>query len=262
MVDAEAKHEGEHGPAAVAGAGGGRTLLRLVWGAAADVAVVLYTLVLAPPLLLVSYLSPETAEKLAFLWCRLVLWTAAAQVESLGRERLPERGSYILVANHQSYFDICALVLVLGKVPRFVTKRELAGLPLFGHAVRALRQIIIDRANPESAKRVIERAMRELPGGVQICFFAEGTRSRDGHIGPFKKGAVALGLMTGLPLIPVSISGTWKFMPKGAKLVRPGGRIRIVFGEPMLTQGVAFERRDGLNDRLRDLIVREFDPAL
>ncbi len=250
------------GSASVSRTGVGRTLLRLAWGAAADVAVVLYTLLIVPPLMLVSYVSPDAAEGLAFLWCRLVLWTAAARVESVGRERLPERGSYILVSNHQSYFDICALVLVLGKVPRFVTKRELAGLPVFGQAVRALRQIIIDRANPEGAKRTIERAMRELPGGAQICFFAEGTRSRDGRIGPFKKGAVAVGLMTGLPLIPVSISGSRKFMPKGAVLVRPGGRIRVVFGEPVLTQGVPFERRDGLNERLRDLVVREFDPTV
>lgn len=228
----------------------------------ADLAIVLYTVAMVPPLLLLSYVFPKGAEWIALQWCRLVLWTAGATVESAGRERLPERGSYILVANHQSYFDICALVQVLGKVPRFVTKHELACVPLFGRALRALRQIIIDRGDPETAKHAIDRAVRSLPGGVQVCFFAEGTRSADGRIGAFKKGAVTLGVVTGLPLIPVSISGSRKFMPKGGVVIRPGGRIRVVFGEPILTQGASFEQRGALNERLRDLIVTKFDPAL
>jgi 1-acyl-sn-glycerol-3-phosphate acyltransferase len=237
-------------------------VLRVVWGVGADLAVTLYTLLVAAPLILASYVAPGVAEWLAVRWCRLVLWTAAVRVEASGRERLPARGSYILVANHQSYFDICALVEVLGKLPRFVTKRELARIPVFGQSIRALRQIIIDRSDPESAKRAIERAVRALPGGVQVCFFAEGTRSSDGRIGPFKKGAVAMGLTTGLPLIPVSISGTRKVMPKGSWYVRPGANVRVVFGEPILTQGVPLEQRDAINARLRDLVVREFDPSL
>jgi 1-acyl-sn-glycerol-3-phosphate acyltransferase len=244
------------------GANAGERVLRLAWGAVADVAIVLYTILVAPPLVAAAYVAPSVSEWFAMLWCRLVLWTTAAHIETAGMERLPARGSYILVANHQSYFDICALAHVLGKLPRFVTKEELTRIPFFGQAVRASGQIVIDRANPDAAKRAIERAVRTLPGGVQICFFAEGTRSVDGRIGPFKRGAVALGLMTGLPLIPVSISGTRKFMPKGSALVRPGGRIRIVFGEPVLTQGVPFENREILNVRLRELVTREFDPTL
>jgi len=240
---------------------GGR-VVQLAWGLAVDAAVVLYTILIVPPLVAAAYVAPSVSEWLAMRWCRFVLWSAAARIETSGMERLPARGSYILVANHQSYFDICALVQVLGKVPRFITKEELTRIPLFGQAVRALGQIVIDRGNPDAAKRAIDRAVRTLPGGVQVCFFAEGTRSVDGRIGPFKKGAVALGLMTGLPLIPVSISGTRKFMPTGSPLVRPGGRIRIVFGEPVLTQGVPFEHREALNLRLRDLVTREFDPAL
>lgn len=237
-------------------------VLRRGWGVVADLAIVLYTVVMVPPLVLLSYIFPRGAEWIALVWCRLVLFTSGAKVEAVGIECLPERGSYILVANHQSYFDICALVQVLSKIPRFVTKRELARVPLFGQGLRALRQIIIDRGDPEAAKHAIDAAVRALPGGVQVCFFAEGTRSVDGGIGPFKKGAVVLGVMTGLPLIPVSISGTRKFMPKGGMIIRPGGRIRIVFGEAILTRGVSVERRDALNERLRDAVVRNFDAAL
>ena len=236
--------------------------LRILWGCVASAAIVLYTLLIGPPLVLLSFASRRLADAAAMLWCRLVLWTAAARVESIGRSNLPENGSYILVANHQSYLDPCGLVRALGSVPRFVTKMELSAVPVFGHAVRALGQIVIDRADPEGAKRTIDAATRTLPGGVQVCFFAEGTRSADGSIGPFKKGAVVLGLQTGLPLVPVSISGSRNLMPKGSLIVRPGGRIRVVFGPPMPTAGVPFERRDALTDGLREAVVRSFDASL
>jgi 1-acyl-sn-glycerol-3-phosphate acyltransferase len=238
------------------------TSLRTVRGCAASAAVVLYTLLIAPYIVLVSLFSWRLADAAAMLWCRLVLWTAAIRVESAGRANLPRSGSYILVANHQSHLDSCALVCALGSVPRFVTKMELGAVPVFGNAVRALGQIVIDRADPESAKRVIDAAARVLPGGVQVVFFAEGTRSVDGSIGPFKKGAVVLGLQTKLPLVPVSISGARRLMPKGSMIVRPGGRIRVVFGTPVPTAGEPFERRDALTARLRDAIIRDFDASL
>jgi 1-acyl-sn-glycerol-3-phosphate acyltransferase len=236
--------------------------LRVLWGCAASAAIVLYTLFIGPFLVLASFGSRRLADAAAMLWCRLVLWTAAVRVESVGRANLPANGSYILVANHQSYLDPCGLVRALGSVPRFVTKRELCAVPVFGQAVRALGQIVIDRSDPESAKRTIEAAAQTLPGGVQVCFFAEGTRSVDGSIGPFKKGAVVLGLQTGLPLVPVSISGSRHLMSKGSLVVRPGGRIRVVFGTPVPTAGAPFERRDALTAALRDAVIRAFDASL
>jgi 1-acyl-sn-glycerol-3-phosphate acyltransferase len=243
--------------------GGGRAgaLIRTIWGVGADAAMVLYTLVLGVVVILLAFIRPRTADWMALLWCRLILWTSGVRVDAVGKDNLPNEASYILVANHQSYFDVFGLVSVLGEPPRFVTKKELQRIPVFGQALRALGQIVIDRGDPEGAKRAIDAAARELPGGVKVCFFAEGTRSPDGRIGPFKKGAVALGLQTALPLVPVSISGTRKLMPKGSFLIRPGGRIRIVFGKPVVTRGVPFEERDALTAQLRDFVVREFDPS-
>jgi len=244
---------------------GGRragALIRTIWGVGADAATVLYTLVLGMLVILIAFIRPRTADGMALLWCRLILWTSGVRVDGVGKDNLPNAASYILVANHQSYFDVFGLVSVLGEPPRFVTKKELQRIPVFGQALRALGQIVIDRGDPEGAKRAIDAAARELPGGVKVCFFAEGTRSPDGRIGPFKKGAVALGLQTGLPLVPVSISGTRKLMPKGSLLIRPGGHVRIVFGKPVVTRGVPFEERDVLTARLRDFVVKEFDPSL
>jgi 1-acyl-sn-glycerol-3-phosphate acyltransferase len=237
-------------------------MVRALWGVFADIAIVLYTLVIGSLVILASYVRPTVIERLATLWCDLVLWTSGARVDVIGGEQVPVDRSCILVANHQSDLDICALVHVLRTLPRFVTKKELMRIPVFGRAVRAARQIVIDRADPESAKHAIEEATRGLPGGVRLCFFAEGTRSKDGRIGRFKKGAAEIGLETGLPLVPVSISGTRKFMPKGAIILRPGGRIRIAFGPPVPTHGRSIEDREALTARLRDFVVREFDPTL
>jgi len=237
-------------------------ILRFAYGVIASLAVVIYTLVVVPPIVLVSLRSRRGADGLAMLWSRLVLWTSLARVESVGRGQLPRGGSCVLVANHQSYLDICGLASALGAFPRFVAKKELLRVPVLGQGIVALGQIVIDRQDPEGAKGAIDRAMRALPDGVQVCFFAEGTRSVNGRIGPFKKGAVALALQTGLPLVPVSIRGTRELMPKGSPIVYPGGTIRVVFAKPIPTAGMSFDHRELLTAEVRDAVIRGYDQAV
>jgi 1-acyl-sn-glycerol-3-phosphate acyltransferase len=236
-------------------------ILRAACGVIASLAVVIYTLVLVPAIVLLSVRSRRDADAVAILWSRLVLWTSFVRVESVGRARVPRGGSCVLVANHESYLDICGLINALGAFPRFVAKKELLRVPVVGQGIVALKQIVIDRDDPEGAKEAIERAMRALPDGVQVCFFAEGTRSATGRIGPFKKGAVALALQTGLPLVPVSIRGTRELMPKGSPIVYPGGTIHVVFGEPIATAGMSFDQRDALTAEVRDAVIRGYDQA-
>jgi 1-acyl-sn-glycerol-3-phosphate acyltransferase len=93
-----------------------------------------------------------------------------------------------------------------------------------------------------------------------LLFYAEGTRSPDGQIHAFKKGGVTLALRTGLPIIPLAISGTWKLLPKNALLIRPGGKVKIVLAPPIETTGMTLDDRDALNERVRATIVENFDP--
>src|SRR5262249_25938737 len=135
-------------------------------------------------------------------------------------------------------------------------KQELLRVPVFGRALQMSNHIVIDRSNPaEAIARINERARNEQGSHFGILFFAEGTRSLDGKVHAFKKGGVSLALQTGLPVVPVSISGTRKFHPKGSARIHPGGRVRIVLGAPIETRDCKFEQRDKLNDQVREQVI-------
>jgi 1-acyl-sn-glycerol-3-phosphate acyltransferase len=141
---------------------------------------------------------------------------------------------------------------------RFVAKKELLRLPVFGQALALSDHIVIDRQDPQSAIEKINAATARTPEGIGILFYAEGTRSRDGKVHEFKKGGVSLALRSGLPIVPMSVSGTRKFLPRGCAVIRPGGRVRIVVAEPIPTSELAFESRDELTEQVRAIVVSNF----
>ncbi|HUI27974.1 MAG TPA: lysophospholipid acyltransferase family protein, partial [Candidatus Kryptonia bacterium] len=106
---------------------------------------------------------------------------------------------------------------------------------------------------------IINRQARERIGeGFCILFYAEGTRSRDGKVHAFKKGGASLALQTGLPIIPMSVCGTRKFLPRGSAIIRPSGRVKIVLAEPIETAGLSVAARDELTERVRAVVVKNF----
>ncbi|SMC24514.1 1-acyl-sn-glycerol-3-phosphate acyltransferase [Desulfacinum hydrothermale DSM 13146] len=187
------------------------------------------------------------------LWGNLNLWAAGVPVEVHGLERLTPDRPVVYAANHQSWFDIFT---ILGKLPvqfRWLAKEELFRIPLFGHAMRMIGYIPIDRADRKKAFASLEEASRRVREGASIVIFPEGTRSRDGVIQPFKKGGIILAIKSGQPIVPVSLSGSYSILPKGAWLVRPG-RIRMTIGHPIETQGFSIEDRDKVIFLVREAI--------
>ena len=128
------------------------------------------------------------------------------RVVTRGREKIRPGQSYIIIANHTSVYDILALVTGLRTQYRWIIKKELLKVPLFGYALYASRNIFIDRADPARAVESIHKGLDRLPVGVSVLFFAEGTRSPDGRIRPFKKGGFTC--RKGLPILPVTINGS------------------------------------------------------
>ncbi|UCC26138.1 MAG: 1-acyl-sn-glycerol-3-phosphate acyltransferase [Gemmatimonadales bacterium] len=217
--------------------------------------VVLAALMRSPRLRAVSRDAP-------FRWGRAILRAARVTVEVEGIENLPQGKPAIVVANHESWFDVFALVAHLPVDYRFVGKVELAKVPLFGRAWLAAGHIAIDRGNRpraiESLRKAGEILHRE---GAVVVMFPEGTRTRDGHLLPFKKGAFILAAQSQVPLVPVGISGSRAVMPKGSWRVK-SGKIRLRIGEPIPTEGLGEDARDRLLREARSAIGALRTPTL
>ncbi|MCX8070863.1 MAG: 1-acyl-sn-glycerol-3-phosphate acyltransferase [Candidatus Binatia bacterium] len=242
-------------------------LWRIAWGVLADAVVALVTIVLAIPAIVVTIATRRTwaIDFLAPIWSRIVLFVCGVRVEVQGLEHIDPNRSYVIISNHLSNFDIWVTLAALPLRLRFVAKEELLRIPFFGTALRMSDHIVIDRAKPDEAiARINERVAVQAKAGKPFCilFYAEGTRSPDGRVHAFKKGGVTLALRTGLPIVPLAISGTWKLLPKNALLIRPGGRVKLVLAKPIETAGMSLDERDRLNERVREVVLANFDPNL
>lgn len=190
-------------------------------------------------------------------WSRAILRAAGVEVVLEGVENLSQEDAQVLVANHESWFDVLALAGWLPVDYRFVAKKELKGIPIFGPAWQACRHIAIDRRDQQAAIDALARARRDVHETEQpltVVMYPEGTRSPDGQLLPFKKGAFVLAIQIGVPVIPVGITGARGVMPKGSFRIRPG-TIRIRIGEPISTDGLALRDRDDLTARAREAVL-------
>jgi 1-acyl-sn-glycerol-3-phosphate acyltransferase len=231
-----------------------------LWGLAADAAIFVYTIIIAPLGILGVLLTRNgrALDVCGRLWCKLIVWTCGIRVDVEGLEHIQQGQSYIVISNHLSNFDIWCTYASVPRNIRFVAKKELLRIPVFGQALAVSDHIVIDRQNPEEAIAIINAAAARCPQGICILFYAEGTRSQDGKVHAFKHGGAMLAIRTQLPIIPLSISGTRKFLPKRSVVIRPGGRVKIVIAAPVPTTGLPVDARDELSQRVRDVVVRNF----
>ena len=130
--------------------------------------------------------------------------------------------SYVVVANHQSMADIPVVHGFLGLKIKWIMKKELGTIPIFGLACRKLGCILIDRSNHDAAIKSIRKARRNLAQDASVLFFPEGTRSRDGVVMPFKKGAFRFAMASGLPILPITIKDTMVILPPDSLDLFPG----------------------------------------
>jgi 1-acyl-sn-glycerol-3-phosphate acyltransferase len=191
---------------------------------------------------------------LARWWARGVLGSAGVRLHVRSHGELDPRRPYVFMANHLSMVDIWAVLITVPVPLRFIAKKQLGVIPLFGWAMHAGRFIFIDRQNPGSARRSIDKAASRIRAGQSVVVFPEGTRSRDGRLGPFKKGGFHLALSSGADIVPVAIRGSREVMPRGSALIRPGD-VSIEIGEPMATAGLTTEDRGALIDRVHTRIA-------
>lgn len=194
-------------------------------------------------------------------WSRWILRVSGTPVKLEGAENIDPASPQVLVGNHQSWYDVFAVAGSLRKTFHFVAKKELEKVPLFGPAWVAARHISIDRSDQARAIASLERAGRQLKEEKSaVVIFAEGTRSPDDDMLPFKKGAFMLALHAGVPVVPFGIAGTRRILPKGGWRVC-GGPIIVRFGTPIPTVDLDPADRDGLMRRVREEVRRLRDGA-
>jgi 1-acyl-sn-glycerol-3-phosphate acyltransferase len=214
-----------------------------------------YVLVFGPPVLIYGLLSgnSDPIYRTGVLGARLALWLAGVQLEVQGRDRIPRGRPVVFMANHQSNCDPPALLAVLPNVLVLV-KKEFFRVPIIGSGMTSVGFIRVDRKNREKALDAVERGVLALKAGKSFLVYPEGTRSPDGRLQRFKKGVFFMALKAGAPIIPISVSGSNRIMPKGKFVMRPGS-VRITFHDSIATEGLTPEDRDIIIDRVRQAIL-------
>jgi 1-acyl-sn-glycerol-3-phosphate acyltransferase len=190
----------------------------------------------------------STFDRVPRDWSRRLLGASGIEVATRGLERLDGLGACVYAVNHVSFVDIWALEASLPGSLRFVAKEALFRIPVFGTALRISGQIPIDRGDRAQAFDAFAHAAEALRAGRSAIVFPEGTRSVDGRLGPFKKGAFVLAIRTQHPVVPVYVEGTFGLMPKGW-IVPRSGRVEVRIGAPIPTLGLGYDDRDALTAR-------------
>lgn len=190
----------------------------------------------------------------AMIWSRLMAWITLVRVTVRGRENVSPRTSYVFVANHQSAYDIFAIYGWLGHNFKWMMKKSLEKIPLVGYACRSAGHIFVDKSSPAAIRSTMTAAERALSGGMSVVVFPEGTRSKTGRVGAFKRGAYMLAVEFGLPVVPVTIDGAYAVMPRGHRLPLPG-HITVTIHKPITVGADGRHDLTTLMEQSREAIV-------
>jgi 1-acyl-sn-glycerol-3-phosphate acyltransferase len=202
--------------------------------------------------------AENNVHKVANIWGKILLMICSTKVQVIGKENILRGKPQVFMANHQSDFDI---LITLAYVPgqfRWIAKKELFSIPVFGQAMRGAGYIEIDRQNHEKALQSLDLAALRIRQGKSVMTFPEGTRSRDGEIKAFKQGTFYLAIQSGVPIVPITIIGSGDIMPKRSLKVKPG-KIKLVIDKPIAVKGYSLEDRQELINRVRQVIIKNYD---
>lgn len=192
-------------------------------------------------------------------WSRWILWSTGLPITFRGRENLVRGQQYIYIGNHSSALDIPLVLAILPGAVAFLAKVELFSIPYFGWIMRAMGSIPVNRSNLAEARKFVDRAVEALhTKGISLILYPEGTRTRDGHLLPFKKGGFRLAIRSRLPVVPVAVQGAFQATPPGALSLTPTP-IRVTIGLPIPTDHITEKECDALLQQTREQIQTLLD---
>ena len=217
-------------------------------------AVTVYTVVLGATSLLSTLIDRRGnfAHKCARAWAWLILKTTGVRVRVSGLEHLEPGRSYVFAANHQSIYDIPIVFTSIPFQLRIVAKESLGRIPFMGWHLHRAGHLLVDRRNP--GPDIVQKMRRLVGESSSLIVFPEGTRSRDGAVGRFKKGSFLVAMDAKLPVVPVSISRSREVMRKGELMVCPGD-VEVTIHPPIPTAGVDREQVMTFADDVRAAVA-------
>lgn len=229
---------------------GFKTILTWTVGVITTAVFSLFVLAIA----LVNDTSPMI-DRIILIWSHTWLATSGSRLTVTGQEHIDPEQSYVVVANHLSTLDIMVCFIATQLPIRFLAKKELFKLPIFAQGMRAVGNIEVDRQARGTAHTQLNRQAKELVEKKRsLIIYPEGTRPRDGVMRPFKKGAFTMAVASGLPILPVSIHGTYEACPSG----RPwffGGPLEVIIDPPIDTTGLTQADTGTVRDQAREIIA-------
>jgi 1-acyl-sn-glycerol-3-phosphate acyltransferase len=190
------------------------------------------------------------------VWSPVLVWSAGSRLEVYGVENVDPKRPTIYVSNHQSTADIPVLFMAIPCNLRFVAKKSLSYVPVLGWYMLLAGYVFVDRGNRNKAIASLERAAQKIRKGISLIMYAEGTRSEDGRILPFKKGPFALALKSGVAVCPVTIEGTGKMMPKNRWNITPT-TLKVKIGKPIDASRYDPSDREKLIRDVRAVIIQQ-----
>jgi 1-acyl-sn-glycerol-3-phosphate acyltransferase len=222
--------------------------------------VILDTMVSATVVMFGGLFNPYSALNTFIMqtWAKVILLAAGVKMEISGIENIKKGESSIVVANHQSLMDIPVATAALPIALRILAKKELFKIPFLGWGMKGIGILKIDRSNSKKALEILKAAEDIIrKNQLSILIFPEGTRSKDGKIHAFKKGAFVLAKNTGLDISPVSISGTRNILPKG-KIRVNSGNVKVVIHPTISTAEFSYENRKDFVEKTQHTIMKGF----
>ncbi len=205
-------------------------------------------------ILTIPWKNSEVVHRIQQWWACSFCWLLFIKVEVTGLENIQKGQSYVFVSNHQSMTDVFAIYGWLPVIFKWIMKQELRKVPFVGIGCKAAGHIFIDRSSRAAAKNSLLQAKEILHDGISIVIFPEGTRTKTGQVGRFKRGAFAIAGDLQLPIVPISLSGCYDIWPIG-RAYATHGKIHMHISAPMTTE----EYNDGFMEQVRQVVIDGMD---
>jgi 1-acyl-sn-glycerol-3-phosphate acyltransferase len=186
-------------------------------------------------------------------WARLVCFITLCPVKVVGREKLDKKKSYVFVSNHQGAYDIFLIYGFIGQPIKWVMKQSLRKIPFVGRACEEAGFIFVDSSSPQAAAKTITDAEEKLKNGASVAIFPEGSRTRTGKMGKFKKGAYQMALDLKLPIVPITINGSYEVMPISTFFIN-SHKMELLIHDPIPADYIKPENLREAALKIRELI--------